>query len=195
MRVDKIHNNTPNFKGGLNNKTLLRGLEIISDHSASFTAGVAFLSAMTLRPLAISLTPKAEKENKKYASANSIASGIMKLAIAESIAIPVEKAIKKIDLSPDKFLKKETIETLKNGAKDLIKSKDYKFATQGVKLSSNLASAIPKSILTVALIPIVFDKILNFKKDKTELPVNYKYNKVFEIFLLKAELLMELQKE
>ena len=180
MRVDKVHNNAPNFKGGLNNKTLLKGLEIISDHSASFVAGVSFLSAMTLRPLAISLTPKAEKENKKYASANSIASGLMKLAIAESIAIPVEKAIKNIDLKPEKYLKKETIETLKNGAESLIESKDYKFASQGIKLGTGIVSAVPKSLLTVALIPVVADKILNLKNNKIQEDNKDEYDKVFE---------------
>ena len=181
MRVNSVKNNNPNFKGCLNNKLLLKGLEKISDHGASFAAGVSFLSAMTLRPLAITLAPKTDRENKKYASANSIASGIMKLAITEAIAIPVEKAISKINKTPASYLKKETMENLKDGASDLIKSKNYRFATQNIKLGAGFISAIPKSLLTVALIPVVMDKIISRKNPKNNSDIAFqKYDRVFE---------------
>ena len=177
MRVNPIKDKPLNFKGA--DKFFLKGLEKISDHGASFAAGVSFISAVMLRPCAISLTPKADKENKKYASANSIASGLMKLAIVEAVALPVEAAIKNIDKNPSKFLKKETIENLQNGAETLLKSRDYKFATQSIKMGSSLLSAIPKSILTVALIPLIMDKILNNKKEEKTRKEENKYDDIF----------------
>lgn len=156
MRINQIKN-TPNFKGLYNNKFLLSSLEKISNHGASFSAGVAFLSATILRPLAISLTPKADKENKKFLSADSIASGVMKLLIALGISIPIEKAVKNIKNNPQNFLKNSTI---KNLSKD-----NFDFLAQSIKLSSNLISAIPKSILGVSLIPIVADLLTKQKQE------------------------------
>lgn len=183
MRINPIPKNEPAFKGALNNKILLKSLEKISDHGATFAAGVSFLAAVGLRPLAISMTPKVDKENKKYASANSLASGLMKLAVAEAVALPVENAIKHIDKNPEKFLKPDTIKTLKSGAKTLVESKDYKFATQMLKQGTSFLTAIPKSYLTVALIPVIMDKILNRNKEadkETPLEIKpYKYDSVF----------------
>ena len=176
MRINPIKEKPLNFKGA--DKFFLKGLEKISDHGASFAAGVSFISAVMLRPYAISLTPKADKENKKYASANSIASGLMKLAVVEAVALPIEAGIKNIDKNPSKYLKKETIESLQNGAETLLKSRDYKFAAQGIKMGSSLISAIPKSILTVALIPFIMDKILNSKKEANKRKEE-KYDDVF----------------
>lgn len=167
LKINPKINNSPAFKGGLNNKTMLKGLEFISEHSTSFQAGVAFASAMALRPFVISKIPNTKKENKNYLSANSVASGVIKLGIVEAIAIPIENAIKKIDKNPKEYLKKETIETLSEGASELAISKDYKFITQAIKSGANFLSAIPKSVLTVALLPVVMDKFFN-KKEKVK---------------------------
>ena len=115
---------------------------------------------MALRPLAISLTPKTDKENKKYASINSISSAAAKLLLAETIALPVENAIKKINKNPKDFLNQNT---LKNFYPD---KKSYSFLTQTIKQSTNLITAIPKSYLTVALIPVIANKFFNKKEEK-----------------------------
>lgn len=164
MKINTQTYKSPNFTGANPNKIALNSLEFISEHAASFSAGVSFVSAMALRPMAISLTPNAKKENKQYLNANSFASGLIKLGVAEAIAIPIEKAVKKIDENPAKFLKQKTVDNLADGASDLVKSKNYKFATQTIKTGANFISAIPKSALTVALIPIIMDKIFRYKK-------------------------------
>lgn len=164
IEPEKYSYHQPDFKGIYNNKAFLKGLETISDHGTSFAAGVSLASSLFLRPFAIQMAPTVEKENKKYAGVNSIASGISRFLMVEAIALPIENAIKNIDKNPDKFLKKETIDTLKNGAKSLVESKDYKFATQVLKLGVNFITAIPKSMLTIALIPVIMDKIINKKK-------------------------------
>lgn len=171
MKINQIKN-SPNFNGFYNNKKLLTSLEIISQHGATFSAGVSFISALALRPLAISLTPKADKENKKILSIESVSSSIIKLLIALGISLPLEGAVKKIDENKGLFLKNDTIKNLSN--------KDYKFLTQTIKMSANLLSSIPKSIFSVALIPIIAD-LLTFNKKKNE-PAKLNNELTFENF-------------
>ncbi len=144
MQVQKI----------LKNKIFLKGLEKISDHGTSFFAATSLIMSSSVRPLAITLTPDTEKENKQYAIANSISSGIIKFGIVESIALPLELIIKKINKNPEEYLKPKTLERLSPRAYELI--------TQTLKLGVGFITAIPKSILTVALIPIIMDSL--FKK-------------------------------
>ena len=153
MRVSNITNNI------LKNRYFLKTLEKISEHGTSFSAGAALLLSTTLRPFAINSTPDVEKENKQYAISNSICSGLIKFGIVESVALPVELAIKKIDKNPQIFLKPETVRDLSPRA--------YKMITQMLKLSVGFLTAIPKSVMTVALIPIIMDKL--FKTSKPEI--------------------------
>ncbi len=158
MKIQKVM--PPNFSGALNNKAVLRGLETIAEHGSTFAAATSFVMAVGVRPLAVGMTFGVDKENKEYASVNSLCSGVMKFLTAEAVALPIENAVKKIDKEPLKYLKKETVENLSSAGKTLSQSRDYKFATQFLKMGSGLVSAIPKTALTVALIPIVADKIL-----------------------------------
>lgn len=161
MKINKIPKNNINYTSLNTNKFVLSGLEKVADHGASFAICVSFIGATVLRPFVISHTPKVHEENKKYLCANSIASGIMKLAVAEAVALPVENAVKQIDTHPDEFLNKKTLQTFFND------KKSYNFLTQALKQGANLLSAIPKSCLSVALVPFIFDKFLN-KKPKEE---------------------------
>ncbi len=155
MQVNSLSQNNPNFKGALNNKYLLKGLEKVADHGMSVGAGTSLFMSLAVRPLSISLTPDVEKENKQYAIANSIGSGIIKFAMVEALALPIESAVKKIDKNPRKYLKK--------APDSFIKSRGYELGTQIMKLSTGLVTAIPKSMLTIALIPILMDKVFKIK--------------------------------
>jgi hypothetical protein len=139
-------------------------LEKVSEHSTSVAAGTSLLMSVTLRPLAIMTTPDTEKENKQYAASNSICSGIIKFALVEAVALPIENAVKKIDKNPEKFLKNLTISRLGKNSEKFANSRSYKLLTQILKLSGGFLTAIPKSMLTIALIPIVMDKL--FKNNK-----------------------------
>lgn len=150
----------------LTNKKLLRSLEKLSEHGTSFSAATSLLMTIGVRPLMISMTPNVEKENKQYAMSNSICSGLIKFGMLEAVTLPLELAVKRIDDNPDQFLNNFTIKNLKNGAEDLAKSRSYRMITQIYKLGTGLLTAIPKSILTVALIPIIMD-LLN-KKNPTK---------------------------
>lgn len=159
----------------LNNKTLLKGLEKISEHGTSFAAGTSLAMSLTVRPLAILSTPDVEKENKEYAVSNSICSGLIKFGMVEAVALPVENAVKRIDRNPEKYLKNKSINTLQNGAETLVKSKSYKLATQMIKLGTGFVTAIPKSVLTIALIPVIMDNLFK-KKKKIQESVSVKNN-------------------
>lgn len=168
MRVNNIIGSHTNFKRLLNNRFLLKNLEYISEHGSSFTAMTSLFMSLTARPLAIKLTPDTEKENKQYAIANSIGSGIIKFGMIEAVALPVENAMNNIDKNPSRFLKPATIKNLTGNAPMLLESKSYKLGAQILKLSAGFITAIPKSVLTVALIPVIMDKFFNIRVQKPD---------------------------
>ena len=179
MKINTINNNI-SHKGLLTNKAVLKGLEFASEHSASTIAGTSLVMASMVRPLVISKTPDVDSENKKYMMANSIISGLIKFAAVEAIAIPVENAVKRIDKTPEKYLAQKTIESLKGASENLPQSANYKFATQILKLSTGIITAIPKSMLTIALIPVFMDKFFN-KKQPAVKKIN-PYDEIDKIF-------------
>lgn len=174
MNIQKISQNNITTRI-LKNKTFLNGLEKISEHGTSFSAGTSLLMSLTVRPLAIHSTPDTEKENKQYAISNSICSGIIKFGMVEAIALPVENAVKHIDKNPKLFLK---------NSEKFVGTRAYKLITQLFKLSTGFITAVPKSILTIALIPILMDKLFFNKKHQTKIleqgtinkPTNKKIN-------------------
>ena len=176
MQINKINKSSTNFTGMLNNKILLKGLEKISEHGTSFAAGTSLVMALGVRPLAILSTPNTEKENKQYASTNSICSGLIKFGLVEAIALPVENAVKKIDQNPQKYLKPSTIKNLQSSSEKLIDSKSYNLATQILKLGTGFLTAVPKSMLTIALLPVLMDKIFHIKKNDTQTTITQKPN-------------------
>ncbi len=172
------------FNGLYNNKAMLKALETISERGTTFVAATTLAMSAGVRPIAISLTPDTDKKNKQYAITNSIASGLIKFALVEAIALPVENAVKQIDKTPDKFLTSKTIKNLQSNAKSLTESKTYNFASQLLKQSSGLLTAIPKAMLTVALIPPLMNLLFKKKNDekkeqKIERSIYKTYNNVF----------------
>ncbi len=151
------------FKGLMTNKVVLKGLEKVSDHGATFSAGLCTIMPLTIRPLAIMSTPNVEKENKLYACANSICSGLAKFGIIAAISLPIEYAVKKIDENPQKFLDENVIKKWTKKNSNIIDSKGYKVASQMIKLGSGFITAIPKSMITIALIPLIMGKLFNHK--------------------------------
>ena len=184
MKINTVNYNNQNtaFKSIWTNKAVLKGFETISDHSASFIAATSLAMASFVRPISIAHTPNVKKENKEHAIANSIASGLIKFAMVEAIALPIENSIKKIDKNPQKYLTQKTIDTFQSGAKSLSESGNYKFATQFIKQSSGFITAIPKSILTVALIPPIIKFIFGDKKKSNLNEEHSVYNQPNRIF-------------
>ena len=166
MAIQKINPNSFSTKL-LKNKRVLSTLEKISDHGTSFSNGTSLVMSLAVRPISIFATPNTEKENKQYAAANSICSGIIKFGIVEAVALPIESAIKRIDKNPQNFLNCKTLQNLKEPEKVFAEAKSYKLITQVLKLGTGFLTAIPKSMLTIALIPIIMDNLF-IKKQKSK---------------------------
>ena len=177
MQVNHIANNI------LTNKTVLKGLEKISEHGTSFAAGASLLMSIGVRTFSIYNTPDVEKENKFYAMANSITSGLVKFGIVEAIALPIENAVTRIDKNASKYLKDSTLKNFNPN------TRSYKFITQIIKLSTGLLTAIPKSMLTIALIPVVMNKVFKYNpmEDLKKVAQNFPYKVEASKFFVKNE--------
>ncbi len=151
-----------------NNRFLKKGLEFAADNGALFVATTSLALSTVARPLVIMATPKTNKENKKYAAVKSLASSAVGYLLMLCASLPLAKSIKKIDENPTKYLKTETINTLKAGEKTLSKSKRYSFATQLFKLGLGFVIAVPKSVMTCALIPPFMEKVFGKKSDTSQ---------------------------
>ena len=157
---------TPAFTSIYTNKIAKNIFKFADENAPLFIAGTTVGMSMLIRPLAIMAAPDTDKENKKLAIAKSIASSITGFGIMLLFSKPLAKAINKIDKSPQKYLNSSTIENLKDIKSDLKNSKTYITASQLLKLSAGLIIAMPKAILTTALIMPIFDKFQNKEKIK-----------------------------
>lgn len=169
MKVNSVETKRDiSFKSIYTNRAVKKGLELASSNGALFgaTATVAFSA---LRPLSIMCTPKTDKENKKIAAAKSISSSLINFILMLCISVPLARSIQKIDENPKRYLKKETIKSLKEKNKELTNSNGYIFATQIFKLGIASLVAIPKAIMTASGIPYIVDKISDKKNNNNEL--------------------------
>lgn len=146
---------------------LQKGLKFAANESMLFSATVSLGLSTIARPVAILSTPNTDMENKKYACAKSLSSSAVGYLLMAAASMPVARAVKKIDENPIEFLKKTTIDTLQNGCKSLQKSKKYQFATQLFKLGLGFLIAVPKSVMTCALIPPIMNFLFR-KKNQNE---------------------------
>ncbi len=182
-----------NFGGFFNSKVLHKTLEYASDNGAVLGAAVAAFTSVILRPATILALPNVEKENKQYACTKSIASSLLGYGILYAVTKPLSSGLKKISKEPAKYLTENTMRRLTDTGKSLTSSKKYMLATKTFSMGSDFAFAIPKAILTVALIPpimaLIFGKKNVNEKAKTiDSIVQFKGNnnktseKTYEIF-------------
>lgn len=148
------------------NQLLHKGLEFAANKGYLFHAGASLALSTVARPLSILAAPKTDKENKKLACAKSISSSAGGFLLMFAASMPLSRSIRKIDKNPMKYLKPETIKKLSTDNLPLVDSKAYQFATQIFKLGLGLIIAVPKSIMTCALIPPIMNKL--FKKDSSQ---------------------------
>lgn len=141
------------------NRIFKKGLEFASNKSAIFVGSVSLALSTIARPIAILSTPNTNKENKKYACIKSFASTAVGYGLMLGASLPVSNALKEIDKNKTKYLKPQTL-------KKLSTPKKYAFATQLFNLGLGFLIAIPKSILTCALIPPFMAKIFPKKENQ-----------------------------
>ena len=141
------------------NRIFKKGLEFASNKSAIFVGSVSLALSTIARPIAILSTPNTNKENKKYACIKSFASTVVGYGLMLGASLPVSNALKEIDKNKTKYLKPQTLKRLST-------PKKYAFATQLFNLGLGFLIAIPKSILTCALIPPFMAKIFPKKENQ-----------------------------
>lgn len=157
------------------NKILKKFLCMAADSQPLFNATFSILLTCILRPASIMALPSNKKNNddKKYAAAHSIASGVMAYLISQVIFSPIADSMKKIGDCPEKFLTSKNLAYLKD-------KKNFAIATKYVNMLTEAALAPPKAIVTVALIPPILKYVFGWEKkknkDKTESPVTVDYS-------------------
>lgn len=172
MKVNSIEKISISFNGFYDNGALKKGLSFAEKNGALFASTTALVLSAILRPPAILATPKTDKENKKIACAKAVTSTIIDFGITFLISLPLVKAVGKINKNPEKYLKKDTINNLKDDAETLTDSKAYTLANQLFKLGIGIAIAAPKAILNVMGMPYISSKLF---KEQSEYNFDTEY--------------------
>lgn len=140
-------------------------LEFAKDQQLVFGAAFALLLTCVLRPAAIVITPsKKNKDDQKYASAHSIASGVIGFAISTILFLPIGNAIKRFGKVHANFLKDYGDQLKQNSY--LKNEKNYQIAKTFIDRAPDIIAAVPKGILTVALIPAILKHVFGLEKKK-----------------------------
>lgn len=187
QRIGKIIDNSPRIKKFLKNDKFKKFLTYADDNQVTFGAAFALILTGLFRPLAIIATPSSKKnvDDKKYAAAQSISSGLIGLAFAIVFSNPISDAVSKVfdedKKVKDKYRTAEFVTDKKSLAafkvdKNLVLAEAEKAARDGaIDLSKNtykqmgdLIPAIPKAIFTVAIIPIILKHVFGLEKHKNK---------------------------
>lgn len=177
MKVNSINKRDISFGGFYNSNALKKTLEFAEKNGALFASATSLALSAAVRPVSILATPNTDKENKKLACAKAIMSTLLDFGITFAISLPIVKSVGKINKNPQKYLCKETIQNLKDGANSLSESKAYTLANQMFKLGIGVAIAAPKAILNILGIPYIMYGIFNTKtndKNKSNKGLTFK---------------------
>lgn len=137
---------------------LKKVLEFAADQQLVFGATFALLLTCILRPGAILVLPsKKNKDDQKYASAHSIASGIIGFAISTVVFTPISSGIKKFSENTKSYIQDQAHYLIKD-ANALKTAKTY------LDRLPDIVTAIPKGLLTIALIPPILKYVFKLEK-------------------------------
>lgn len=138
-------------------KQAKRFFEFADRNQIVFSAGFSLLLTCLLRPAAIMALPgdKKNKDDKLYASAHSIASGVIGFVVANIISTPISDAVKKITSHPETYLKKNI---------ELIKKDSDKIGSNYLNKLPDILMAVPKGIITISLIPPILKYVFGWEK-------------------------------
>lgn len=146
------------------NKGIQKALELSEKNNVAFSAAFALFLTCILRPASIMALPgKKDKDDKKYASAHSIASGVIGFVVATAVSNPVAEGLKKLLNNPHKHMKLKA-DYLNASKKAANTTKTW--ATRTVDIG--LAPA--KAMLTIALIPPILKYVFGWEKKSSSSP-------------------------
>ncbi|MDR1327889.1 MAG: hypothetical protein LBJ74_05735 [Heliobacteriaceae bacterium] len=124
-------------------------LEFVDAKQVSAYALTALFFAGILRPFTlVTLSDKKNKENNIYASAHSVASGVLGFASSYAITTPLDKAVKA-------WQKSNPVAKAHQGA-----------LTTLVKNLPDWFISVPRAMLTIALIPPILKYVFGIEKKK-----------------------------
>lgn len=129
-----------------------------TENQVVFNAAFSLILTCILRPASIMALPgnKKNKDDKKYAAAHSVASGIIGYVMSSILFNPIASATKKIAADPDKFLKP---------VKEYLKTKaNMDMATAYVKMLPEAIVAPGRAMITIPLIPLILKYVFGWEK-------------------------------
>lgn len=145
-------------------------LSLAAQNQVVFSASFALLLTCLLRPASIMALPseKKNKDDKKYAAAQSVASGIIGFIASSIVANPISAAVKKISKNPKQFGVK-SLAVLTPNTNGVVSNYFNKVP--------DILMSVPKGIITVALIPVILKYVFGWEKknknhDKNDLHLN-----------------------
>lgn len=139
--------------------------EMACDTQPVFSAAIALLLTCILRPISIMGLPgEKNKDDKKYAAAHSMASGIMGYGLSTIIFSPISAAIKKIGKNPEKYMGNSAEYLGNKASKSFQGTKEFKMASSLMKMGTEALIAAPRAIVTVALIPPILKYVFGWEK-------------------------------
>ena len=142
----------------LKNDKFHKVLEMAGGNQALFQASFALVLTCGFRPLSILLMPsKKNKDDQKYASAHSIASGVIGFIITSILLAPFNNGFKKVQTKLKDMIEKGNYLENKKAANT---------AKTFVGRLTDWIPAIPKGILTIALIPPILKYVFGIEKKK-----------------------------
>lgn len=173
------------FQGNLGHRILKSEkfswfLEKAHEHNIAMSAFMALLLAGICRPATIMALPgDKDKDDKIYASGHSIASGVIGFIASVILTSPLDIAIKKYtDLKNANLWKKDgpykaMIDELKklnaeNADEALIKLQEGKISAMKTAMKNipDWIIAVPRSMITIALIPPILKYVFGVEKKK-----------------------------
>ena len=166
-------------------KKVQKFLEMAEKKQPVFSAFYAAALACVLRPLTIvGLPGKKNKSDKQYASSHSISSGLIGYAVAVVISSPIAAGIKKIATEPKKYLSDDVVDFFKNikpgrVVNEAIKLEDtrrFGIARQYLNMVPELLLAVPRAVITIALIPPILKYVFGLEKKSHHAPKDANIN-------------------
>lgn len=154
------------------NEGVKKFLKMANNSQAVFSAVFALGLTCVLRPASIMALPgdKKNADDKKYAAAHSISSGVIAYLISLAIFSPVADALKKIEKHPKYFLKDKIKEGSTHGYNNAQKleylkdSKMFKSVRTYINMVPETILAAPRAVVTIALIPPILKYVFGYQK-------------------------------
>lgn len=151
-------------KARYSNKFFKNFLKMAADKQAVFSALFAIALTCIMRPAAIMALPgdKKHKDDKKYAAAHSIASGVIGYLFSLAIFSPISDAMKKIEKEPEKYIEKNAkLKYLESG-------KSLRIAKTFIGMAPEIILAAPRAVMTIAIIPPILKYVFGWEKKKPD---------------------------